>query len=98
MFCQWSSGLVISPEFYEWVSGVCLNLIITIRYLFFKELQPPPSVQSEIFRMPFKVLWLSSHILSQKARKTAESHQVSLYAINFFFRAACLQSSVETSM
>lgn len=42
-------------------------------------------MQSEIFRMPFKVLWLSSHILLQKARKTAESHQVSLYAINFFF-------------
>ena len=76
-----------------------LESLITIRYLFFKELQPPPSVQSEIFRMPFKVLWLSSHILLQKARKTAESHQVSLYAINFFFfRAACLQSSVETSM
>ena len=63
---------------------MCLNLIITIRYLFFKELQPPPSVQSEVFRMPFKVLWLLGHILSQKARKTAESHQVSLYAINFF--------------
>ena len=62
-----------------------LESLITIRYLFFKELQPPPSVQSEIFRMPFKVLWLSSHILLQKARKTAESHQVSLYAINFFF-------------